>query len=181
MPELAGAARALEAYGPRRVHVTGSMRLPLWLPSEGNYPTSASGPCRWTSTDWHSARPRESPHTRGVRRPRADLLAATARSPTGPTRRIGPLVMPAVPQPSWSWGHPAIPAISRPGRPVGDGWAEQPVTGAEHRTWIRAQRITYSSPPEPLPLMLGHHWNLRPRLPCTSISRLATSPPSHVS
>jgi SMODS-associated and fused to various effectors sensor domain len=49
-PQLAQAARALEAYGPRQVHVSGSMRLPLWFATGRELPDVR----QWTlSLDQH--------------------------------------------------------------------------------------------------------------------------------
>jgi hypothetical protein len=70
-----GAARTLEACGPRRVYVSGSMRLPLWFATGRELPDVR----QWTlSLDQHGQEWQTSPATDGNR---TRMTSLEVRSP----------------------------------------------------------------------------------------------------
>jgi hypothetical protein len=171
MPELARAARALEAYGPRRVHVTGSMRLPLWFAAGRELPDVR----QWVlSLDQHGQEWHTSPAEEVTPRTLAEipigqgsdlaLAAALTHDPTADVqaylRDAGvPVASLLVLGPAGLPGHQAVP-----GGQWAAGWAR--TARDQARTAARtcgARRIhLFMAAPQAIALMLGHHWNLTP-------------------
>jgi hypothetical protein len=171
MPELRRAARSLEAYGPRRVHVTASMRLPMWFAVGRELPDVR----QWTvSLDQHGQEWCTSPAEYVT--PRAltevqigqgtDLALAIALThdptfdvqaylhaegiPVAALLALGPTGDPgyqSVPNSQWAagWARAARDLARKAAR--------------DHE----ARRIhLFIAAPQGLALMLGHHWNLTP-------------------
>lgn len=171
MPELARAARALEAYGPRRVHVTGSMRLPLWFAVGRELPDVR----QWTLSldqhgqEWHTSPAEEiTPRTLAEIpiRQGTDLALATAltHDPTADVQAYlrdasVPVASLLVLGPDADPGHQAVP-----GGQWAAGWARAARDQARNAARIcGAQRIhLFIAAPQAIALMLGHHWNLTP-------------------
>jgi hypothetical protein len=171
LPELAGAARALEAYGPRRVHVTGSMRLPLWFAVGRELPEVR----QWTlSLDQHGQEWHTSPAEEVTPRALAEVpvgqgadLALAAALTHDPTADIQAYLRDAsVPAasllvlgPPGDPGHQAVP-----GGPWAAGWARTARDQARNTAReCGAHRIhLFIAAPQAIALMLGHHWNLTP-------------------
>ncbi len=171
MPELQRAARTLESYGPRRVHVTGSMRLPLWFAVGRELPDVR----QWVLSldqhgqEWHT-RPIEdvSPRTLAnvTIRQGSDLVFAVAltHDPTADVHDyIRQTAVPAatllVLGPAGSPGHESVPSGT-----WAAGWARAARDQARQaaRT-CGAQRIhLFIAGPQAIALTLGHHWNLTP-------------------
>jgi SMODS-associated and fused to various effectors sensor domain len=171
MPELRGAARALEAYGPRRVHVSGSMRLPLWFAVGRELPDVR----QWVlSLDQHGqewlTRPIENvtPRTLGdVTIGQGTDLALAVALTHDPTADVQdylrkaslPVAKLLVLGPTGNPGHESVPSGT-----WAAGWAR--AARDEARNAVRncgAKRIhLFIAAPQAIGLTLGHHWNLTP-------------------
>jgi hypothetical protein len=171
VPELARAARTLEAYGPRRVHVTGSMRLPLWF-AVGR---ELSDVRQWTLSldqhghEWHTS-PAEATTPRTLAEVQigqgTDLAIAAALThdpttdieaylheasiPVGVLLSLGPE------------GDPGYQSV--PNGQWAAGWARAARDQARSAARMHgARRIhLFMAAPQAIALMLGHHWNLTP-------------------
>ena len=183
MPQLAGASRTLEAYGPRRVHVTGSMRLPLWFAVGRELPDVR----QWTlSLDQHGREWHTSPAENVTPRTLAEIqisqgtdLALAAALTHDPTTDVQAYLREA-----------SVPvAVLLTLGPVSDpgyqsvpngwwaaGWARAARDHARNAARMHgARRIhLFIAAPQSIALMLGHHWNLTP--PTTVYEHL---PPSY--
>ena len=171
MPELRNAARALEAYGPRRVHVTGSMRLPLWFAVGRELPDVR----QWTlSLDQHGQQWHTSPAEEVTTRTIADIiigqgaeLAVAAALTHDPTADIHaylrdaaiPVAALLVLGPGSEPGHQSVPDGQ-----WAAGWARTARDQARNAACAHgAQRIhLFIAAPQAIALTLGHHWNLTP-------------------
>jgi len=171
MPELGRAARALEAYGPRRVHVSGSMRLPLWFAVGRELPDVR----QWTLSldqhghEWHT-RPAEKVTPRTLAEVQISqgsdlaLAAALTHDPTADVqaylREVGlPVGILLTLGPAGDPGYQSVP----------DGqWAAGWARAARDQTMEAARRHQarcihlFMAAPQAIALMLGHHWNLTP-------------------
>jgi hypothetical protein len=170
-PQLAQAARALEAYGPRRVHVTGSMRLPLWFAVGRELPDVR----QWVlSLDQHGEEWRTSPSEPVTPRVLAEVaigqgsdLALAIGLTHDPAvdveayiRAAGlPVTSLLVLGPDCEPGPQAVP-----GGPWAAGWARAARERARQATRLAgAQRLhLFMAAPQAIALMLGHQWNLTP-------------------
>jgi len=171
MPQLAGAARALEAYGPRRVHITGSMRLPLWFAVGRELPDVR----QWTlSLDQRGQDWRTSPAADVTPRTIAEvpigqgsdlaLAVALTHDPTADVqaylREAGiPVASLLVLGPAGDPGHQAVPDGQ-----WASGWARaarEHARGAARTCGARVIHL-FIAAPQAIALMLGHHWNLTP-------------------
>ena|SRR5215472_331956 len=170
-PQLASAARALEAYGPRRVHVTGSMRLPLWfavgraLPDVRGWILSLNQRGQeWHTTPAVPVTPRilaeitvgqDSDLALAIgltHNPAADVdtyIRATSL-PIGELLVLGPEAEPG--------------PRSVPGAAWAAGWTRAARESARlAAARLGAQRIhLFIAAPAAIALMIGHHWNLMP-------------------
>ena len=170
-PQLAQAARALEAYGPRRLHVSGSMRLPLWFATGRELPDVR----QWVLSldqhgqEWHTS-PAEDVTPRVLAEvvigqgsdlalaialthdPTADVEAhiRAAALPVGSLLVLGPDSDPG--------------SQSVPGGQWAAGWARAARDHARRAAALAgAKRIhLFIAAPQAIALMLGHHWNLAP-------------------
>jgi SMODS-associated and fused to various effectors sensor domain len=170
-PELAQAARALEAYGPRRVHVRGSMRLPLWFATGRELPDVR----QWVlSLDQHGQEWRTSPAEDVTPRVLAQaevgqgsdlaLAIALTHDPTADVRAyiraatlpVGSLLV------LGPDGEPGPQSVSC--GPWAAGWARAARDQARRAASLAgARRIhLFIAAPQAVALMLGHHWNLTP-------------------
>jgi hypothetical protein len=170
-PGLAQAARALEAYGPRRVHVSGSMRLPMWFAVGRELPDVR----QWSLTldqrgeEWVTA-PAEEVTPRLLTQTQigqgADLAIAVALT-HDPTADVETYLREACISASLLM---TLGPVGDPGyQSVPNGrWASGWARGARDysRTAARthgAKRIhLFIAGPQAVALMLGHHWNLVP-------------------
>jgi hypothetical protein len=171
VPELTRAARALEVYGPRRVHVSGSMRLPLWFAVGRQLPDVR----QWTlSLDQHGQEWHSSPAEEVTPRALAEitigqgtdlaLAAAITHDPTADIQaylrdtRI-PVANLLVLGPAGNPGYQAVP-----GGEWAAGWARAARDHARNAARnYGAQRVhLFIAAPQAIALMLGHHWNLMP-------------------
>jgi len=171
MPGLADAVRTLEAYGPRRVHVTGSMRLPLWFAVGRELPDVR----QWTLSldqhgqEWHTS-PAEDVRPRTLAEiemgqgtdlalgvalthdPTADVQAYLHETavPVAALLTLGPVGAP---------GHQSVPSGQ-----WAAGWARAARDLARNAARIhRSGRVhLFIAAPQAIALMLGHHWNLMP-------------------
>jgi hypothetical protein len=171
VPELRNAARALEAYGPRRVHVTGSMRLPLWFAVGRELPDVR----QWIlSLDQHGQQWDTSPAEEVTTRTLAEIpigqgrdLAVAAALTHDPTADVqaylrnadAPVAILLVLGPPGKSGPQAVPSGQ-----WAAGWAR---TARDHARGVArtygAERIhLFIAAPQAIALMLGHHWNLTP-------------------
>jgi hypothetical protein len=172
MPSLATKIRDLEAFGIRRVHITGAMRLPMWfatgvrLPDIRGWVVSADQ----RNVEWCSDAPPAAIEARELGRVEldqgADLAVAIAlthdmacdveeylRSSSAPVRELLAL------GPADGASQSAVPDAA-----FAVGWAHAArarVVEAVRRT--RAPRLhLFFAAPAGAALMLGHHWNLLP-------------------
>jgi hypothetical protein len=171
MPELARAARTLEAYGPRRVHITGSMRLPLWFAVGRELPDVR----QWTlSLDQHGQEWRTSPAEEVTPRAIAEvqigqgtdlaLAAALTHDPTADIEAylreaslpVGVLIV------MGPDGDPSYQSV--PNGQWASGWARAARDKARKVARAHgARRIhLFMAAPQTIALTLGHHWNLTP-------------------
>lgn len=171
MPDLGRAARALEAYRVRRVHVGGSMRLPLWfavgreLPDVRQWVLSLDQHGQeWVTSPAEKVKPRTLSSIdigKGndlalaiglTHDPTADIQAylSNAAVPVASLLTLGPAGEP---------GHQSVPNGQ-----WAAGWAR--AARDEARNAARectATRIhLFIAAPQAVALMLGHHWNLTP-------------------
>jgi hypothetical protein len=171
VPELARATRALEAYGPRRVHVSGSMRLPLWFAVGRQLPDVR----QWTlSMDQHGQEWRSDPAEEVTPRALAEItigqgtdLALAAAITHDPTADVHaylrdasiPVANLLVLGPTGNPGHQAVP-----GGQWAAGWARAARDHARKaaRNCGAQQVHLFIAAPQAIALMLGHHWNLMP-------------------
>jgi hypothetical protein len=171
MPALRDAARALEAYGPRRVHISGSMRLPLWFAVGRELPDVR----QWElSLDQHGQPWRTRPAEDVTPRTLADitigqgndlaLAIALTHDPTADIRDY--LRQAAIPAatllvlgPTGSPGPESVPSGT-----WAAGWARAARDQARHAARdCGARRIhLFIAAPQAIGLTLGHHWNLTP-------------------
>jgi hypothetical protein len=171
VPELAEKVRRLEAYGPRRVHVTGSMRLPMWF-AVGRALPDVRG---WVlSTDqrtevWSTASPEQ-----------ADARVLTDRRlGDGPDLAVGIALTTDLTEDVEAWlrasgtpaGHLLVLApdgdpgfLAVPGGDWAAGWART----ARDRVVVTVGRTgatrihLFMAAPQGAALMLGHQWNMLP-------------------
>ncbi len=170
-PQLAQAARTLEAYGPRRVHVTGSMRLPLWF-AVGRALPDVRG---WTLSlnqrgqEWHTT-----PTARVAPRTLANITVGQgsdlalaiglthdpAADVNSYIRAVGlPIAELLVLGPEAEPGPDSVP-----GAAWAAGWARAARDSARQAAArLRAQHMhLFIAAPAAIALMMGHHWNLMP-------------------
>ena len=171
-PAIRRAARDLEAYSTRRVHVTGDMRLPLWfaigraLPDVRGWVLSADQ----RTEEWSTGAMPEAVTAR--------VLAET-RIGSGPDLAVAVCVTHDISADVAGYitgtGVPAdlLLALGPPGEPNGRaassaGWTIAWVGSARERARraaaaCGAKRIhLYLAAPAALAMMLGHQWNLMP-------------------
>jgi hypothetical protein len=171
MPDLARAARTLEAYDVRRVHVGGSMRLPLWFAVGRELPDVR----QWVlSLDQHGQEWRTSPAEEVTPRTLASVaigqgsdLALAIGLTHDPTADIQAYLYDA--------GVPAATLLTL--GPVGEPDHQSVPSGQWASGWARAVRDQarnvarecratrmhlFIAAPQAIALMLGHHWNLTP-------------------
>lgn len=170
-PLLREKVRELEAYGPRRAHVTGSMRLPLWFAVGRALPEMR----RWVvsldqkTEEWSTAAPQ-------AVTPRV-LTDRDVGNGTDLVVGIGLRHDPTANIESWVQGRGdpvgRLLVLGPDGEPGGEavpcgGWAAGWARGARER--IRsvvaqsgARRIhLFMAAPAGTALMLGHQWNMLP-------------------
>lgn len=172
IPAIRGAARDLEAYATRRVHVTGSMRLPLWfavgrsLPDVRGWILSADQRTEEWATDAApekvTARVIEEDNI-GNGHDLALAVSITHDITTDVTRHIAAAGLPVarllVLGPQGDQGNHAVPSAS---------WAVAWVRSAREHARQAAELIgashvhLYLAAPAALAMMLGHQWNLMP-------------------
>jgi hypothetical protein len=172
MPSLAKATRDLEAFGIRRVHITGAMRLPMWfaigvrLPDIRGWVLSVDQ----RTDEWRSNTPPAHVDARqigGVELGQGPDLAVAAaltheitadvadylRGVTAPVHELlalGPVSGP---------GQGAVPNAA-----FAVGWvhaARARIRDAVKRTGAPRLHLFFAAPQGAV-LMLGHHWNLMP-------------------
>lgn len=171
VPELRRAARSLEAYGPRRVHVTGSMRLPLWFAVGREFPDVR----QWIlSLDQHGEEWRTSPPEEVTPRTLAEaqiglgtdlaLAVALTHDPTADVQAYVhaagiPVAALLVLGPADDPGYRSVPNGQ-----WAAGWTRAARDLARNAARVHgAQRIhLFIAAPQSIALMLGHHWNLTP-------------------
>jgi hypothetical protein len=171
MPELRNAARALEAYGPRRVHITGSMRLPLWFAVGRELPDVR----QWAlSLDQHGQQWRTSPAEEVTTYTITEIaigqgselavVAALTHDPTAEVRAYLrdaaiPVAALLVLGPPGEPGHQSVPNGQ-----WAAGWARTARDQARNAARTHGtQRIhLFIAAPQAIALTLGHHWNLTP-------------------
>ena len=182
-PQLALAARALESYGPRRVHITGSMRLPLWfavgraLPDVRQWVLSLDQRGQeWRTSPSVPVTPRvlaEATVSQGrdlalavglTHNPTADVMAyiQAACLPIAELLVLGPDGEPgpdSVPDAEWAAGW---------ARAAREKAREATARSSAHRVHV------FLAAPAAVSLMLGHQWNL---MPATTLYEHA--PPSY--
>jgi hypothetical protein len=171
-PELAAAARTLESYGVRRVHLVGAFRLPTWFAAGAQLPDTRG----WVlsldqrGVEWRSDTP-PSPATARVLKavelgqgPDLAVAVGLTHDPTDdvvtflrdahtPARQL--LVLgPA--------GQPGQTAVPDAGSAI--GWAHAARTELRHRLApTKTPRLhLFLAAPAGSALLLGHHWNLLP-------------------
>jgi len=181
-PAIRNAARELEAYATRRVHVTGSMRLPLWfalgraLPDVRGWVLSLDQRTEEWSTD---ATPEEvtarvvaethignGPDLAIIISITHDISEDVTRYISQTRRPVGTVL--------------ALGPQSEPGNRVvtSAGWATAWVRSAREQARRAANNAgttrahLYMAAPAALAMMLGHQWNLMP--PTTIYEHLRT-------
>ena len=171
-PAILGAARDLEAYATRRVHVTGSMRLPLWfavgraLPDVRGWVLSLDQRTHEWSTD---AAPEDiaarvlTETSIGSGHDLAVAISVTHDVTTDVARFVGEAGLPvgmllALGPPSDPGDHAVTSA----------GWAVAWARSAREQARRAATALgathahLYLAAPAGLAMMLGHQWNLMP-------------------
>jgi hypothetical protein len=170
-PQLAQAARVLEAYGPRRVHVTGSMRLPLWfavgrtLPDVRGWTLSLDQRGQeWRSTPAIPVTPRVLAEMTVGQGSDLALAIGLAHNPAADVnayiRATGlPITELLVLGPEGEPGPHSVP---------GAAWAAGWAYAARQSAYLAAGRLgarhvhLFIAAPAATALMMGHHWNLMP-------------------
>jgi hypothetical protein len=171
-PAIRGAARDLEAYATRRVHVTGSMRLPLWfaigraLPDVRGWILSVDQRTEEWATDAIPekviARVMAEPSI-GNGRDLALAVSITHDITADVTRHITAAQLPIasllVLGPQGDQGNQAVPTAA-----WAVAWARSAREQARQAaTAIGATHVhLYLAAPAALAMMLGHQWNLMP-------------------
>jgi hypothetical protein len=172
MPRLADAVRTLEAFGVRRVHIIGAMRLPLWFATGVRLPDTRG----WVvsldqrNVEWRSDTPPaniEAPMLDRVplgQGPDLAVAVGLTHNPTndvaeylrGAAVPVGELIVLGAPD---GPGHHTVPDSA-----FAVGWAH--AARASIRTAVgqaTAPRLhLFLAAPAGAALMLGHHWNLMP-------------------
>lgn len=171
-PSLAEAVHDLEAFGIRRVHVIGAMRLPLWFATGVRLPDTRG----WVvsldqrNVEWRSDTPPASVDARVLNRVRLDqgpdlaVAVALTHNPTddvtnylrdvaAPIREL--IVLGTAGGP----GHNSIPDAA-----FAVGWTHAARAGirAEVRSTGASRLHVFFAAPAGVALLLGHHWNLMP-------------------
>ena len=171
-PAIGNAAQELEAYATRRVHITGSMRLPLWfaigraLPDVRGWVLSLDQRAEEWSTDTApeegTARVLAETHI-GNGTDLAIIISITHEISDDVTRYIGEASLPVN----------TLLALGPQGEPgnheaTSAGWATAWVHSAREQarravTSTAATRAhLFMAAPAALAMMLGHQWNLMP-------------------
>jgi hypothetical protein len=191
-PKLRAAARELEAYRTRRVHVTGSLRLPLWFAVGRELPDVRT----WVlSLDQHndewitSATPQVGVKPKllsDIDVGQGSELAVAIGLTTNPTdvvhkylqRSNVPVAKLIVIGPDGDLGHDSVQS---------NGWLTAWVRQAREKARSEVQRIEarhvhlFMSAPASLALMLGHQWNVMPSTTLYEFDRVSYFPTITVS